>query len=54
MIRHLIHAAFLFSLVSVLSGCSKPPEPKTQDPVEIEKIQKEALQNSQRERSTTN
>ena len=54
MIRNLIHAALLCSLVTLLPGCSKPPEPKTQDPVEIEKIQKEALQNSQRERSTTN
>lgn len=51
MIRSLIPAILLFTLF--LTGCSEAPLPKTEDPAEIEKIQKKHIEDSHRERSTS-
>ena len=47
MLRFLIPACLLLTLT--LIGCGPKVEPKTADPVEIEKIRQQAIQNSQRE-----
>lgn len=47
MLRFLIPAALLFSLS--FAGCGPKVEPKTEDPVEIEKIRQKAIENSNRE-----
>ncbi len=47
MIRYLIPTALL--LTSCFTGCSDAPQPKTEDPLEIEKIRQKELENSHRE-----
>jgi hypothetical protein len=47
MIRNLIAAALV--LTFCFTGCSSAPPPKTEDPVEIEKIRQKEIENSHRE-----
>jgi hypothetical protein len=47
MLRFLIPAALLITLS--LAGCGPRVEPKTENPIEIEKIRQQAIENSQRE-----
>ena len=50
MIKAVTRLLMLLCVISVLAGCSKPPE-KTEDPAEIEKLRQKHKETMQRELS---